>query len=329
MIKFFSTGYLSRYLLLVLFALILWIPSLLHPTAYSGISSYAFNIVSAITNQNLLIQTTISFVLTILTALILNKIAVDNGFISMVGTLVAFLYLLLTSVLIGESHNNPVIWINLILVFVLSNILRLSSANNTIPVAFNASFFLSIASLFYSQLVFLIVFIWLSIIIHRAVSWRNFAVTIIGISLPYIFLLTWFFFTNQLLENSYVLFDSLKIDIAPVFLSSIIEIAISAIIVFLITISAFGIAGTLHEKNINLRNNLIITLFYMAIAFGILLIFSKSSTSTLLLSIPSALILGYKLNTLKSPKWYNIALTVVVILIIVNQYTNLLLDVIK
>ena len=329
MINFFSTGYLSRYLLLILFVVLLWTPSFIHPTAYSGISSYAFNIITNITNQNLFVQTAISFILTILTALILNKVAVDNGFSSMVSTLVAFMYIIITSVMAGESHNNPVIWINFILLFVLSNILKLPYANNTIPIVFNASFLLGIASLFYSQLIFLIVFIWLAIIIHRVVSWRNFTVTLIGVFLPYIFILTWFFFTNQLLEDSYVLFDSLQIDIAPVFLTNTIEIITSLIIVFLIVISAFGIVGTLHEKNINLRKNLIITLFYIAIAFIILLIFSKSIISTLLLSIPSVLIMGYWFSTIKKAKWYNFLLLIVIFLIILNQYIFLIIDAIK
>ena len=120
MIRFFSTGYLSRYLLLILLGLIIWTPSLLFPTSYNGISSFAFDKISYITTQNIYIQTSISFVLTLVTAFILNQLAVNSGFNGKVSTLVALLYLLLSSALLGEFHNNPVIWINFILVFVQS-----------------------------------------------------------------------------------------------------------------------------------------------------------------------------------------------------------------
>jgi len=329
MINFFSTGYLSRYLLLVIMALIIWMPSLLFPYSYSGISSFAFDQLCYITNQNLYLQTIIAFILTLLTALVVNRIAVENGFSTKVSTIVALLYLLLTSYVFGEAHNNPVIWINFILVFVLVNLLRLPYAKNTIPVLFNASFLVGVASFFYPQLVFLIIFIWLSILIHKVVTWRNFVVTIIGIILPYFFLISWFYFMDHILENSFVLFDSLHIDISPIILTEPIDIAISIIFSVLLLISAFGITGSLSEKNINLRRNLTITLFYIITAFLILILFSKSIISTLLLSIPSALIIGHWLSTIKKEKWYNIALSLAVFLIILNQYLFLFWDVKK
>jgi len=253
-----------------------------------------------------------------------NKIAISNGFSTKISTLIAFLYVLFTSAIIGESHNNPVIWINFIMVFVLNNLMRLPYVNNLIPVIFNASFLLGIASLFYSQLVFLILFIWLSIIIHRIVTWRNIAVSLIGITLPYIFMLTWFFYTDTMLQDSFVLFNSLQIDIVPILLTNPIEIIITIMFLAIIIISIFGIASSLIEKNINLRRNLTITLFYIAIVFLIILIFSKSYISTLLLSIPSALLLGNWLNNRKKIRWYNISLWLITIFIIVNQYLNII-----
>ncbi len=327
MIKFFNTGYLSRYLILLILALIIWFPSMLYPTSYSGISSYAYNCISQLVNLNILLLTIFSFLITLLTAFLLNKIAINNGFSSKISTFIAFLYILLTSSIIGESHNNPVIWINFIMIFVLNNLMRLPYVNNLIPVIFNASFLLGFASLFYSQLVFLILFIWLSIVIHRVVTWRNLAVSLIGISLPYFFLLTWFFFTDTILQDSFVLFNSLQIDITPIPPSNPIEIIITIIFLAIIIISTFGIASSLIEKNINLRRNLTITLFYFVIIFLIILIFSKSYISTLLLSIPSALLLGNWLNNIKKVRWYNISLWTITFFIILNQYLNIILSV--
>ena len=329
MIKFFSTGYFSRYLLLVLLALVLWMPSILYPSSYTGISSYAFNQLRYLTNHNLYLQTIIAFFLTLYTSFLINKIAINNGFNSKISTLVAFLYIILTSVLLGESHNNPVIWVNFILTFALANLLRLPYAKNTIPVLFNASFYVGIASFFYPQLVFLIVFIWLSIILHKVVTWRNFTVTFIGIILPYFFLLTLFFYTDHILEESFVLFNSLQIDISPIFLTSPIEIIISIIFIILIFISVTGIVGKLNEKSINLRRNLTITIIYLITAFLILIFFSKSLISTILMSIPSALLIGHWLSTIKKERWYNIALLSAMSLIILNQYIFIFWDVIK
>ena len=324
MIRFFSTGYLSRYLLLLLFGLVIWMPSLLFSDSYSGIPSYAYNQILTLTAHNVYVLTSISFVLTIITSFLLNQFAINNGFSAKVSTLIALLYMLLTSAMVGETHNNPVIWINFILVFVLGNLMHLPYVGNTIPVVFNASFLLGVASIFYSPLVFLILFIWMAIIIHRLISLRNIIVSLVGVILPYVFLLTWFFYKDILLEESYVLFDSLNIELAPIFITDVVDIIVSIILLALTIISILGIAGRLNEKNINLRRNLIITMFYVSTAFLILLFFSKSLISTLLLSIPAALITGHWLSCTKHTRWYNIALSLVMVLIILNQYLYLI-----
>lgn len=324
MIRFFSTGYLSRYLLLFILGLIFWAPSIIYPTYYTGVSSFAYNQILFLTTQNVYLQSVASLIVTLVTALLLNKCAIDNGFNGKISTLVAFIYILLTSSVVGEFHNNPVIWINFLLVFVLSNLMQLPYVKNTIPVIFNASFLIGIASLFYSPLVFLVLFIWASVFIHRIVTWRNLFVALIGIVLPYFLLLTLFFAMDILLEESYVLFDSFQIDTHFLFMKDPIEIAISVILLTITVLSAIGVANWIPEKNINLRRNLIITLFYLVIVFLILLVSEKSLVSALLLCLPSALLIGHWLGNIKRTRLYNIALSIVMILIIFNHYLYLL-----
>lgn len=312
--------------MLIIIGLIFWIPSIVYPTFYTGVSSFAYNQILFLTAQNLYLQTFTSFIITLVTAFLLNKCAIDNGLSGKISTLIALIYVLLTSSLVGEFHNNPVIWINFLLVFVLSNLMRLPHVSNTIPVIFNAAFLIGVASLFYSQLVFLVLIIWVSVIIHRIVTWRNLVVTIIGIVLPYFLLLILFFAMNILFEESYVLFNSLQIDTKIVFMTDPVEIAISVILLTIIIISVIGVANRIPGKNINLRRNLIIIFFYLAIVFLILLVSSKSLVSTILLSIPSALLIGHWLSSVKRTRWYDIALSLVMILIIFNQYLYLLLS---
>ena len=119
MIKYFSTGYLSRYIVLFILLVAIWLPSLFTPILYTGISSYLFDLINVYTSQNLHVQTGFAILLTLLTAIMINKIAVENGFTSKISTLTALSYILLTSSIVGESHNNPVIWINFIMIFVL------------------------------------------------------------------------------------------------------------------------------------------------------------------------------------------------------------------
>jgi len=326
MIKFFSTGYLSRYLFIFIFGLILWIPSLLFPTYYNGISSFAFNQISLITTQNLFLQTIASFFFTLITAFLLNKCAIDNGLSGKMSTLIALVYLILTSSLAGDFHNNPVIWINFILVFVLNNLMRLPYVTNTIPVIFNASFLIGVASLFYSPLVFLVLLIWISVIVHRIVTWRNFVVSLVGVVLPYFLLLTLFFTIGDLPEESYTIFETLQINTDFLMITDPLEIAIAVILLLIIIISSIGIANHIREKNINLRRNLIITFFYIAFLLLILFVFTKSLVLSLLLCIPSAILMGHWLGNIKRTRYYDLAFYAVITIMVLNQYLYLILN---
>jgi len=323
MIRYFNTGYVSRYVLVMIIAILIWIPSFIIPENYTGVTSYAYNIILEVFGSNNFAITIASFFLTLITALFLNLYAINSGFVGKVSTLTFALFIIFSSTLTGEYHNNPSIWINFILVFVWINLMQLPYKLNTIPIILNASFLVGIASLFYSQLVFLFVLIWMAIFIHRIVTWRNLLVTLIGVTLPYFFLLTWFYFTEQLLEESYVLFNSLKYDFIFLYPHELLNISILTMVVPLVVISIFGVMGRLNENSINRRRNLLITIVYFFIIFLILIIFSKSLNNMLLLIIPAILLISYWISNQKQTKWYNITLSLLLIMIIVNQYLPL------
>ena len=328
MIKYFSTGYFSKYLLVLIGGAILWLPSLLFPNVYSGAVSFAYDHIFEFIYHNNFVLTSISFLLTIGTAIFLNKFAIDNQFVSKVSTLILVLYILFTSIFTKEIHNNPIIWVNFLLVFVWANLMQLPYVKNTIPIVFNASFLLGVASLFYSPLVAMFVLIWISIIIHRVVTWRNLLVTIIGVLFPYFFLMSLFYAMGNLFDESYLLFNSLSLDLAPVFPTKPLDIAILTIVISITVVSIIGVVGRLNEKGINHRRNLLITIVYYVIAFIILLVFMKSLVSILLLSIPMVLLLGNWLSNVKQTRWYNVILVMLTVLIILNQYLQLFIDII-
>lgn len=325
MIKYFTTGYISRYVLIVIIAFIIWIPSFLLPDNYTGVTSYAYNIILNLFGANTLVITIICFLLTIITGFFLNLNAINNGLVGKVSTLPFVLFVFVSSLVIGEYHNNPIIWINFIMIFVWANMMQLPNTKNSIPIVFNASFLVGVASLFFSQLVFLFVLIWMAIFIHRIVSWRNLMVTLIGVTLPYLFLLSWFYFSELLLEESYDLFNSLKFDFSLIYPVDPVSITTLIVVVVLTLISIFGVLGGLNENSINLRRNLLITVIYFVLGLIIIIVFSSSRNNLLLLTIPGVLIMSHWFSKLKNPKWYNVTMVFISILIIINQYIPLLI----
>jgi len=309
--------------MILFIGIIIWIPAFIIPENYTGIISYAYGILLEIAGGNNLIITAVSFVLTIFTALLLNKVAIDNGLIGKVSTIVFVLYILISGSLTGCFHNNPVVWINFLMVFVWSALMKLPYSRNTLPIIFNASFLTGIASLFNSQLVFMFVLIWLAIFIHRIVTWRNLVVTLVGITMPYFLLLSWFFFKGQLLEESYDLFNSLMFDISVVYPVDYLNILTFTMLIGITAVSVLGTMGSLTENSINRRRNLLITVVNFFVAFAILIVFSKTLVNILLLAVPVVLLTGYWFSHVRTSKWYNFTLIVLLVFIILNQYLNL------
>lgn len=323
MIKYFNTGYISRYALVIFFGIIIWLPSFIIPESYSGVTSYAYNVISDLFGTNNFVLTIVSFLLTIATAFLLNSYAIRTGIIGKVSTIVFMLYVLLSSSLTPGFHNNPIIWINFILVFVWANLMQLPYSKNTIPIIFNASFLTGVASLFNSQLIFLLALIWMAVFIHRIVTWRNLLIPIIGVGLPYFFMLVWFYFRELLLEESYELFNPLKIDLSLVYPLDYLNIFIAVTLVILGIVTVFGTMGILSENSINTRRNLLITVVYFFTAVIILSVFTSSLVNMLLLTVPFVLILSYWFSHVRKPKWFNIILGVLMLLIFLNQYVQL------
>lgn len=323
MIRYFNTGYISRYLIIIFIAILLWIPIILFPVTYSGIVSFGYNIIVDIINGNYTVLSLFSLLLTLLTAFLLNLYSIESGITGKVSTLVMVVYIILSASQTGSFFNNPVIWVNFIMVFVWINLMRLPDSERKITVIFNASFLIGIASLFYSQLIFMFLLVMVAIFIHQVVSLRHLLVTLVGVITPYFFLLTLFYYTDTLLEESYNLFNALQISIQFPFPVTILNLVIFFILTTLIILSAIGLLGRLNEKNINTRRNLLITVAYLVIGFSIIFLFKSTTYFYLVLAVPSAILVSYWLSSVQNTLWYNRFLYLILFLLFLNQYYDL------
>ena len=320
MIRYFNTGYISRYLIIIFLAVILWIPAIIFPVIYSGIVSFGYNIIVNLFNNNHIFLTTFSLILTLFTAVLLNYFSIESGIIGKVSTLVMAVFIILSASQTGSFFNNPIIWVNIIMVFVWVNLMRLPDSDKKITVIFNASFLIGLASLFYSQLIFMFLLVVVAIFIHQVVSMRHLLVTIVGVITPYFFLLTLFFYTDTLLEESYNLFNALQISIQFPFPITILNLVVFFILAALIVLSSIGLMGRLNEKNINTRRNLLITVAYLILGFLIIFLFKSTTNFYLVLTVPSAILVSYWLSTVQNTIWYNRSLYLILLLVVINQY---------
>ncbi len=331
MIKFFSTGYFDRYILVLVIALVIWVPGLFISAEYirPAVPS-SLNIAILLNEFSGLLWVT-AFLLLLLTAFVVNKAAAESGFVSKLSTLIMLFYILLMSVFTDNMINNPIIICNFILILAIISLLNIPNKNNSIPAVFNASFLIGLASLFYSPLIFLVVFVWNVVLIHRVATWRTFVIPLIGISLPYAFLATWYFYTGVLL----MMMDSYKEAFSPgfnlIYPEKFVEMLIFGIVALLIIVSVFRVISKLNEKNINLRRNMILITNLIVVLLVIQILFAESLILVTVLAIPASILMGSWLGSIIRQKWWNLLMSILLVLIVINSYipvfNNLLMSI--
>lgn len=322
MLKFFSTGHLSRYIIISFLVIFFWIPAFLNPVSYHSVAEPLFLFISTILNINPYLSIISTLIISIFSALLINQLASDYEFSGRFSSLGMFFFVILSASLPAFFSFNPIILSNVFILFLLKNVFRLPTTAAAIPLVFNSGFLIGAASLLFPPLLILIFFLWGAIIIHRMTEWRNFVASLIGIVLPYLFLFTWYFWIDSVYEIAIILFEDFFIQrfSLPDFSLNFIIIIYLLIIIISTTLITLG---HLREKNINLRRNLMIIVLYLVFTLALASYYYNTMETLLLVAIPAALLLSNHTFQSKKLKLLNISIYLLIGLILLNLYWDL------
>ncbi len=200
LLRIFHSGYFINIFMFLLISILLWMPAFLHPPAAFSSTGLGIGFEQLAKLIHLSSQLTVGFAFAILLvqAIVFNNVLVENPIFSKSVFLPALIYIILM------SHNpdlltlHPLLIANFFLVFSLKNLYNTYEKPEAFRESFNASFWISAASLFYYPAIFLIFFIWASFLIFRINSWREWLISVIGLGMPYLFLGIIFFLTGNL-----------------------------------------------------------------------------------------------------------------------------------
>ena len=324
MLKFFGAGHLSRYVAIFLLLVLFWTPAFINPQNYYLYADTPFAKLAELVEVNIYFSTILAFIIIVISALLLNQLATDYEFSSRYSSLGMFFLVILTSSLPAFYSFNPIILANVFILFLLKNICELPTSELTIPIVFNSGLLIGFASLFFPPLVLLLFFLWGALFTHRISTWRNIVASMIGILMPYLFVFTWYLWTESIVENSNQIFEN-YFYIPDFSLAGFsIEIQIITFILLLIIYSTFSTLGHLREKNINLRRNLMISIIFLLFSIAIAWFYFKIPQTLLLVASPAALLLTNVTFQRKKLKWFNIIIYSLLALIVANLYFNLL-----
>ena len=111
----------------------------------------------------------------------------------------ALIYLLICTILPPFFWFHPLIFANSILLFALDKLFYLYKSEHPLSFEFDSAFLMAMAALFYFPLIIFIVFYFVSILLLRPFSWRDWIVGMLGFVLPFFFAFVYYFWNNMLL----------------------------------------------------------------------------------------------------------------------------------
>lgn len=140
----------------------------------------------------------LSIVTLLITALLIYYIN-DRYSILKTGTsLPSFLFILLVGCLPSVICFNPAVFASLFILLSLVRILYAYNNHTSIACFFDAGFFVGLASAFYFQSIFFIVFVFIGMISISRFRFREIIAVFMGTALPIVFMWTFFFYTDSL-----------------------------------------------------------------------------------------------------------------------------------
>lgn len=200
-IQLFRGTYFTQYLGLILFALALWFDVLIFPELTLNYEpGFMQRWLNDFCQVFPLISTIFSFLLLVLQAFLLNQVLEYHRITERNQLVVAAIYLLLMSSAGILVRPNQMLILNFLLIVLLNILFKLFDKPEAYSLAFDAGLVAGVASLIYSPMVYLLIFIWGSFVIYQIFTWREWVISFIGMLMPYVIVVNWFFVKGQLNE---------------------------------------------------------------------------------------------------------------------------------
>lgn len=325
-IRFFRSSFAAQYVLVVLLAVVLWLPAFLSPPTaveFNFDRQPFFGFVLGPLVGLPLLQVALALLLLLFQAFFFNAILAVNHLITRIGSTGAFVYVLFFSSSPELTRIYPFLLAALFILATLHTLFLIYETESPYLYVFNAGFFVAIAAFLYAPAAILILWVIISLVIALQASMRNFLIAFLGFLTPVYLLLCWFFLTDQLAEQLALYggeWINWIVDFSQI---PLLKYAIGLLMLVLLFFASGPVLGHVTEKNLGLRKKINITHALLFFSIFMLLFQRDSLIFNSVLLLPLTVYISYDFAYAHRLRWRNIVLLSLILLSIVNQYSNL------
>ena len=142
-------------------------------------------------------------------ALIFNRIVNNHGLLAKPSFLPALLYITAASLFEPFLILSPTLICNFLLILIMDKLLKIGKSPSAIMIMFDVGIFIALGTLIYFPFVVMLLLIWLSLLLYRSFSWREWVSGLVGF-LTIMFFLAIFYYWNDNLSQFYHIWLPLK-----------------------------------------------------------------------------------------------------------------------
>ncbi len=347
LLRLFKTYQTFVLILIPLTGILLWLKTFITPSFTEfPFDSYQMPFYELITHiisySNLpLLPVIIAFILLLSQAFILIQLNVKYIFIEGRTYLPSIIFILISCSYVQLQRLHPVLFANLFFLLAINKIFGSYTKEDSdmgvshykkesfLSKYFDAAFLLSIGSLFYANMLFYMLIIWIGILILRQFNWREWLMTFLGFLIPYVLIMSYYYFTDnfsEFLKVIYGLCAGLTTfsngEQAMVFISnmSIPYYMFYSFLILLVIMSIFYFFIKYYRKRKSVRKYFKLFLWLLLLSIAIFFFVDSASIELLIiLSIPVSYIISNYFVSMRSKLWGEILFTLLVGLLIYTQ----------
>ncbi len=211
-----------------------------------------YEVVAGLTLSTAWLNTLLAFILVLGQAYLLNYIVNQNDVLPKQSYLPALLYVVFISNNKDMLELHPLLFSNLFVLLAIEKLVSSYRKDIAFSESFDAGILFSIASLFYLPNIVFFPLLGVAFILFRPFNWREWVISFFGVILPYVFLVSYYFWFDKL---DYLWYDKLLFQFvreqAIVYVPGTFYtmIAIGWLVIFLSLIKTFGSLSVGSQKS--------------------------------------------------------------------------------
>ncbi len=324
-LRFLKSNQPFHFILIPVIVSVLWFRSFLSPDVFPFFAGEncmpLYKPLDQLLSGLPLIQNILAIALVILLSFMILHLNTVYDFIQIRTFLPSNIFVLIVSGLLSLHTLHPVYFGALFLLLCIYRIFDASENERAGAKAFDSGFYLSVGSLFYLNLIFYFPVIWAGLfLLWRKREWRDFAMSLTGMLLPWLFAFTWYFMTGSTEELTEVIVQNI---VTPNrVLQGNIPFQIYLAFLTLITLwCSLFLLGQYDAKKSSTRKYF--NIFFMIFSISVVLFFLLPASSHEILvvtAVPLTFLISNYLIAMKSAFWGNLFILIFVGLIIYMQF---------